>query len=250
MSELTDILDRFNRKERNLLVRDALGHSPSKALSLDHNFRKRIGTELGGLEIPNDAWWATDYHLNWIAGALALWRRGEQAIGTAQINLLSENPVRYLVERSQEDADLLIAFDTTLILVEVKAFGYFTNKQIDSKLQRWHLLKRQSELPGFKVTFRFILMSRTKPNGLHPPPDDLLPGMTKWPHAELNVKSPMRKLKVTGRKPGAGAPPADPRTWFIVPVSGGAAGDEDDDELVEPNLKAAVSGSSRHLVAK
>jgi hypothetical protein len=233
VSELTDILDRFNRKERNLLIRDALGYSQSKVLPLDDSFRKRVGRALGGLEIPKDAWWATDYHLNWISGALALWRYGEQAIGTAQVNDRSEDPVRWLVEQNQEDADLLIVFDTTLILVEVKAFGYFTNRQIDSKLQRWRLLKRQSELPGSKGTFRFMLMSRTKPTGLHPPPNDLLPGMSEWPHAELNVHSPLQKLGVTGRKPGIDVPPADPKTWFIVPVPRGADDDEDD-ELVEP----------------
>lgn len=217
MSELTDILDRFNRKERNLLIRDASEHSSSKALLLNDSFRKRIGAALG-FEIPDDAWWATDYHLNWIVGALAVYCYGKQAIGTAQINLQSENPVRWLVERTQEDVDLLIVIDTTLILVEVKAFGYFTNKQIDSKTRRWLLLKRQSELSGSKVTFRFMLMSRTKPTGLHPPPSDLLQGTSEWPHAVLDVDSPLLKLKVTGRKPGAGAPPADPKTWFIVPV--------------------------------
>jgi hypothetical protein len=145
VSELTDILDRFNRKERNLLIRNALGHSPSEALSLNGAFRNRIGAALNGLEIPKDAWWATDYHLNWIAGALVLWRHGEEAIGSAQVNP-SADLARRLVERSQEDVDFLIVFDTTMILVEVKAFGYFANKQIDSKLNRWRLLKRQSEL--------------------------------------------------------------------------------------------------------
>jgi hypothetical protein len=233
MSELTDILDRFNRKERNLLIRDALGHSSSEALSLNDRFLGRIGAALGGLEIPKNAWWATDYHLNWIAGALALWRYGEQAIGEAQVNDQSEDQVRALIERSQEDVDFLIVFDTTLVLVEVKAFGYFTNRQIESKLQRWRLLKRQSELPGFNVTFHFMLMSRTKPTRLNPPPNDLLPGMSEWPHAVLNVHSPLQKLKVTGRKPGAGVSSADPKTWFIVTVSGGGDDDEDD-ELVEP----------------
>ena len=114
VSELTDILDRFNRKERNLLIRDALGHSSSDALSLNDGFRERIGTALGGLEIPKDAWWATDYHLNWIAGALALWRYGEQAIGAAQVNDLSEDQVSALIKaQAQEDVDVLVVFDTT-----------------------------------------------------------------------------------------------------------------------------------------
>jgi len=234
VNELTNILDRFNRKERNLLIRDALGHSPGKALSLNDDFRERLGGALGDLEIPKDAWWATDYHLNWIAGALALWRVGEQVINTAQINDLSENPVRGLVERNQEDADLLVVFDKTLILIEVKAFGYFTNKQINSKVHRWRLLKKQSELAECKLTFHFMLMSRTKPTGLNSPPDDLLPGRSEWPHAVLKVHSPFQKLKVTGRKPGAGAPAPDPKSWFIVPVPPGTGEDDEEGDLVGP----------------
>lgn len=234
MSELTDILDRFNCKERNLLIRDALGHSPSKPLLLDDDFLQRLGIALGDLKIPKDAWWATDYHLNWIAGALSLWRCGEPAIGTAQMNPHSEgSSARWLVERSQEDVDLLIAFDTTLILVEVKAFGYFTNKQIGSKLNRWRLLKKQSELPLPGVTFHFMLMSRTKPIGLQLPPNDLLRGASEWPHATLKLHAPSQKLKVTGKKPGAGAPTPDAETWFVVPVHHGTDDDEDN-EFVGP----------------
>lgn len=235
MSELTDILDRFNRKERNLLIRDALGHSLDKPLLLNDDFRQRIGTALGGLEIPKDAWWATDYHLSWIAGALSVWRGGEQAIGTAQSNAQSKDPPgRWLIERNQEDADLLIAFDTTLILVEVKAFGYFTNKQINSKLKRWCLLKAQSDLPGTETNFHFMLMSRTKPIGLDPPPADLLRGASEWPHAKLNVLAPLGKLKVTGKKPGIGAPAPNTETWFVVPVPPDDDEDDEDGELVGP----------------
>ena len=232
MSELTDILDRFNRKERNFLIRNAVGHSPREAPTLNDAFRNRIGAALGGLDIPADVWWATDYHLNWIAGALVRWRYGEKTIGAVQNNLLAESG-RRLVEPSQEDADLLMVFDSTLILVEVKAFGYFSNKQINSKLARWRLLKTLSELLGTNVTFHFLLMSPVKPEGLIPPPNDLLPGVSEWPHAKLNVHSPLQKLNVSGRRQGAGAPPVDSKTWFIVSVPGGA--DEEDDEFGEPN---------------
>ncbi len=160
-----------------------------------------------------------------------IWRCGEQAIGKYQINFSYNNPVRRLVERSQEDVDLLIVFDTTLILVEIKAFGYFTNGQIDSKLNRWRLLKAQSDLPGSTVTFHFMLMSRTEPTRLRPPPNDLLPDWNSWPHPLLCIDSPLQKLKVTGRRPGAGAPPADLGTWYIVPVSRTADDDDKDDEL-------------------
>lgn len=235
MSELTEILDRFNRKERNLLIRDALGHSLDKPLLLNDGFRERVGTALGGLEIPKDAWWATDYHLNWIAGALSVWRGGEQAIGAEQKNAQSEDPPgRWLIERNQEDADLLIAFDTTLILVEVKAFGGFTNKQIGSKIHRWRLLVSQLKLEKRDMAFHFVLMSRIKPNRLDPPPTDLLRGASEWPHAKLNVLAPLEKLKVTGKKPGIGAPTPNRETWFIVPVPPDDDEDDEGGELAGP----------------
>lgn len=222
MAPLTDCLERFNRKERNLLIRDALALSPGKPPSLSVGFRERIGEALD-CRVPDNAWWATDYHLNWIAGALTLLRMGENAINGAQANLLAENGTRYLIERNQEDADLLIAFDTTLILIEVKAFGWFSNKQIDSKVCRWLLLKQLGEQSH--VAFHFMLMSRTKPTGLKEPPKTLLPGRTEWPHAEL--KLPTERLKVTG-KSSARTGPADPRSWFIERVSLGSDGGDED----------------------
>ena len=73
MNKLADVLKRFNRKERNLLVRAVLGDE-EKPLLLSDQFRKDISNKLNKLgmeiEIQPDAWWATDYHINWLAGAL------------------------------------------------------------------------------------------------------------------------------------------------------------------------------------
>jgi hypothetical protein len=64
--KLADVLKRFNRKERNLLVRAVLGDE-QKPLLLSDQFRKDIASKLR-IEIQPDAWWATDYHINWLAG--------------------------------------------------------------------------------------------------------------------------------------------------------------------------------------
>ena len=217
MTDITEILERFNRKERNLLVRDLLDCQPG-VTPLSEDFCDRVGKALG-IRIPQTAWWATDYHLNWIAGAMALWRDGENAIGVSQATNQEDDPLRKLVQRNQEDADLLIAFDQTLVLIEVKAFGYFTNKQIDSKVQRWLLLNQFCKQAVHELTLQFMLMSRSKPTGLKPPPTDLLPGKSEWPHAVLKLHSPSQKLKVTGRNPVVGSPGPDGHSWYVVPVS-------------------------------
>jgi hypothetical protein len=219
MDDITAILERFNRKERNLLVRDLLDCQPG-VTPLSKNFCERVTTALG-IQIPQTAWWATDYHLNWIAAALALWRDGGKAVGTSHANTRAGTPLRGLIERNQEDADLLIAFNRTLVLIEVKAFGYFTNKQIDSKVQRWRMLKAYFDagIPADrKLNLYFMLMSRTKPTGLTQTLDGLMPGYTELPHAVLKLRSPSQRLKVTGRNPTAGSPAPDDHTWFIVPV--------------------------------
>lgn len=81
MSEpLSAALERFNRKERNLLVRAILGHE-EKPLQLTGSFRNRVAGALDNFAgIPEDAWWATDYHISWLAGALAILEKDEAAV--------------------------------------------------------------------------------------------------------------------------------------------------------------------------
>lgn len=237
MSRLTDVLDRFNRKERNLLIRDILGHSVEQALPITASFRKRVGKALG-IEVPADAWWATDYHLNWIAAAVAVLRDGEQPSYDKRDNL--QEGTRRLIERSQEDADLLIAFDQTLILVEVKAFGTFTNKQINSKVQRWRLLKQFCNAGPEKdgLTLHFMLMSRTEPTKLDPSPNDFLPSR-KWPHAELIVPAASDKLVVTGKKRGPESPAVEDKFWYvarILPASENEQTAAEIDDLSAPDM--------------
>lgn len=62
MSELVQALERFNRKERNWLVRDALG-SRSRCLSLDFLARLTRSIRMfdAHVEVPAEAWWVTDF---------------------------------------------------------------------------------------------------------------------------------------------------------------------------------------------
>jgi hypothetical protein len=79
MDSLSKTLERFNRKERNLLVRAILGDK-EKHLELSKDFRDKVADALIIDAIGADAWWATDYHYDWLAGALAVYVEGESAV--------------------------------------------------------------------------------------------------------------------------------------------------------------------------
>ena len=57
-----------------------------------------------------------------------------------EIGRLPEGKIKNLVEGNQEDIDLVIATGQDIILIEVKAYGAFTDLQIDSKVARLKLL--------------------------------------------------------------------------------------------------------------
>ena len=75
MHSLANALDRFNRKERNLLLRAML--ADGRLPPLTKHFCDQVGQKLG-FPIPKSAWWATDYHISLLAGALALFVKGEE----------------------------------------------------------------------------------------------------------------------------------------------------------------------------
>lgn len=74
------------------------------------------------------------------------------------------------MEGNLEDVDLVIAADQTLILIEAKAYGIFTDKQIASKVARLNLLydfytKLQSNAAQ-QIRFYFLLQGPTNPEHL------------------------------------------------------------------------------------
>lgn len=139
MISLADALECFNRKERNLLVREILGHK-DQPLQLSDTFRKRVADKLTLPPIPSNCWWATDYHLSWLAGALAVFVKGSpDPSGMIWSNPLQTNKPR-LVEGNQQDIDLVIANGLDLILIEAKAYGHWSNSQLSRKLARLQLV--------------------------------------------------------------------------------------------------------------
>jgi hypothetical protein len=101
MNPLANELERFNRKERNLLIRNILG-CPGKTLPLAKDFCERLAKTVG---IPKEsldgAWWATDFHFDWLAGALLTFMKREP--------LSRRDNDSKLVMGNQEDLDLVVA---------------------------------------------------------------------------------------------------------------------------------------------
>ena len=182
MWALAEALSRFNRTEPDLLFRDAFGHSANK-LQLSSSFRKRIEETAGLSNVPQDAWWATEYPFNSLAGALLLYAKGESSIEQATPNRVKEN-LRNLAENGREDVDFIVSYDNTLILIEAKAFTSYKNTQMTSKLARLELVYEfYQSVPNVEkpsVDFHFLLTSPTRPQRLQ----------AKWPTWACKGKIP------------------------------------------------------------
>ena len=109
-------------------------------------------------KIPADAWWAMDYHFDWLVGALHLYRKeyGNSNVTKNETNLIKGN---------QEDVDLIVCFKQTLILIEAKATSGWNEKQLHSKFDRFEaILKLKKELPLSELKVFLVLMSPRKPS--------------------------------------------------------------------------------------
>lgn len=159
MSNLIELLERFNRKERYFLIGQALG---SAGLCLSEDFRCRIGGKIG-VSVPPNAFTAMDYHLDWIASSLSCHMKGDDPDGYP----IFPNKDRRVVG-NQQDTDLLIAFEEgeKYHLVFLEAKGYETWSDVQ-------LLKKASRLEGIfgddgkkypEVTPHFCMMSPREPS--------------------------------------------------------------------------------------
>lgn len=153
---LVDALKRFNRKERYWLIRNALGPTSER---LDEGFRVRLAEAIG-IDVPATAWWAMDYHLDWLVGALTLVAQGDEGFA-AQRNDLG------LVNGNQEDMDLIVAFGDTLVMIEAKGESAWSNTQFQSKVARLEKLRAAGLLPA-SIKIFFVLTSPREPQFLVP----------------------------------------------------------------------------------
>ena len=132
MSELIEHLRSFNRKERFILLREALDRD-----ALGDAFRRRLGDCIGK-EVPAGAFVAMDYHLDWLQMALYLARTPDPPPRIPKQDVLGEGPADF--NANQMDVDLLVAFDegatTHLVLLEAKMETGWTNRQMCKKAER------------------------------------------------------------------------------------------------------------------
>ena len=196
MTTLAQVLARFNRTEPDLLVRDALGHWDTP-LPLSEDFRKRVA-KTADLKnsVPKDAWWAAEYPLNCLAGALYLYVEDAAVVdATESDNLfpkLSPQDQRSILEPGREDVDFIIAFDETLVFLEAKAYTSYSTRQMKSKLARLHLLYAfYSRLPHAcqrPIDFHLLITSPRPPGRLQ----------VEWPPwACKGDRPPWMKLKLS-----------------------------------------------------
>ncbi len=162
MSDLIENLRSFNRKERFILLREALGSD-----TLGDAFRERLGDAIG-VTVPADAFVAMDYHLDWLQMALYLAANPSPPERIRNDRLVSGN---------QEDADLIVAFQgnsaTHVVLVEAKVETNWTNSQLESKAERLDLIFGEGRPRVHLATPHYVLASP------EPPP----PGIStaEWP---------------------------------------------------------------------
>ncbi len=233
MVDLATTLARFNRKERYWLLRAALG---DKSKVLDDNFLHQLG-QATGLSIPASAWWAMDYHLDWLVGALHLLRQSEQVTVTAQPPV--EKPpdnVDKLVCGTHEDIDLIVAFENTLLLVEAKGDTAWSNYQIRSKHRRLSVILEQFKDMGRypAITFKLVLTSPSRPQKLKPGDespwpewmlgqDGMLCHVPLWigdsnPFQTADSPEPSQGMLIVTRCNDQATPDANGSHWAILPA--------------------------------
>lgn len=167
---LVDCLKLFNRKERYWLLKNALGSGENLSLPLNEEFLAKV---LKAAAIPadvnrDDIWWAMDYHFDWLAAAIRVYAT---VTSVAQEHWQSELALAYpsdqkhtedrsLVTGTQEDADFVIAFGNTVILLEAKGVTPWSYKQFKDKVLRIKDLEAYiKQPPQCEIELKFILMS-------------------------------------------------------------------------------------------
>lgn len=166
MSSLVKALDRLNRKERFWLLSDAVGReipdNVRRQIVLSPGFIVKLQNELRtgdhpNLTIPEDAWWAFDYHLDWLFAVLAFAPK-YQLDFDPRPNPVADFGDKY-IRGTQEDCDLIIAFDSTIILLEAKVGESWSNRQLTSKMRRLKRLEWPEDLK------RYFVLASPRPQG-------------------------------------------------------------------------------------
>jgi len=196
----------FNRKERFFLVGMALGNLQ---FMLCEQFRHQVNKTLH-IEIPEDAFAAMDYHLDWIYASLFL------AFNDSNEKVFSN--VDGLITATQEDIDFLIGYQDEdkyhLILLEAKGVMGFTNRQLQSKIQRLRDIFGDYGDKYPEVIPYFAIISSKKPIGIRTvgwPSWVLRDGEIPW--IEMPIPDRLRRITKCDER---GKASAEGRWWRTV----------------------------------
>jgi hypothetical protein len=195
----------LNRKERFFLIGQALGKS---SFELSTGFRRTL-EERFSLTIPEDAFVAMDYHLNWLYAALVLTYLPEESAPHAND--------RGIVQGNQEDVDLLVAWEEPdaahVVMVEAKGATSYSNGQTQHKFERLTMIFGADGRSWKNVHPHFGLMSPRPPRLLRTegiPDWALQDGAFAW----LRMDMPAG-LKAVMRCNEAGQPSATGTHWTL-----------------------------------
>jgi len=207
MNSIVKNLNQFNRKERFFLVGTALGNPQFRLCT---SFREKVGNAFN-LQIPDSAFAAMDYHLDWIYASLFL------AFDNSGARIFSNE--KGLITATQEDIDFIIAYpmDKTchIILLEAKGVTGFTNSQLQSKIDRLRDIFGGS-LENYRgVMPHFAIISPKKPSEID---------TNGWPKWTTRDREPIwikmaiheENLKAVTRCDANGKPSAQGKWWRTV----------------------------------
>jgi hypothetical protein len=162
MEHLIQCLKSLNSKERFFL----LGHVfDNPAFLIAPNFRSEL-KDILGIKIPEDAFAAMDYHLDWLYASL-IWAEDYEKKGETYRR-------DEIIKGTQEDIDFLIAFDDAktdishIIFIEAKGVTGWDEEQMKSKQKR---LKNIFGAEGNRydlVIPHFIMISPKPPENDYP----------------------------------------------------------------------------------
>ena len=181
MQPLIDHLQRFNRKERFLLVGQALGN-PS--FHLGKHFRFALG-ECLHREVSEDSYCAMDYHLDWLFAALE-WTYKPLDVGDAVERDPTDPhpddgaPTDLKVTGNQSDTDLLIAWvddreRAQIVLIEAKGYSPWNPHQMQYKCARLNAIFGMDGRRYARVDAHLVL------TGPPPGPTTKTLPHTQWP---------------------------------------------------------------------
>ena len=164
VGSFVEILASFNRKERFILLEQAT--SQTLRIQLNDSYRGKLATQIGK-EIPESAYVAMDYHLNWLAAAV-------QVLAKGNVDVEVDLDLAAALGSNQEDIDLLVAWtdqsDTNhLVLVEAKAHTAWSNSQITSKMKRLNVILESAAFQTSGIKPSFVITSFDKPPNLKVP---------------------------------------------------------------------------------